>query len=153
VTPAAEKSVFPTLLDFPAPHIRSYPVYTVVAEKFEAMVKLGITNSRMKDFFDLWVLANHSNFEGALLVIAVTATFERRRTAIPQGVPIGLSDEFFTDSQKEKQWQGFLRKNALARLSLEKVISDLREFLLPVLATISTDGRLDRTWHAKNGWQ
>jgi hypothetical protein len=67
-------------------------------------------------------------------------------------VPIGLSDEFFTDSQKEKQWQGFLRKNALARLSLEKVISDLREFLLPVLATISTDGRLDRTWHAKNGW-
>ncbi|WP_445368180.1 nucleotidyl transferase AbiEii/AbiGii toxin family protein [Methylomonas sp. BW4-1] len=154
VVPGPEDVFYPVILPgMDAPKIRAYPRYTVVAEKLEALTSLGMLNSRMKDFFDLWVLANHSNFEGALLVIAVTATFERRRTAIPQGVPIGLSDEFFTDSQKEKQWQGFLRKNALARLSLEKVISDLREFLLPVLATISTDGRLDRTWHAKNGWQ
>jgi hypothetical protein len=153
VVPGPEDVFYPVILPgMDAPKIRAYPRYTVVAEKLEALTSLGMLNSRMKDFFDLWVLANHSNFEGALLVIAVTATFERRRTAIPQGVPIGLSDEFFTDSQKEKQWQGFLRKNALARLSLEKVISDLREFLLPVLATISTDGRLDRTWHAKNGW-
>ncbi len=154
VVPGPEDVFYPVILPgMDAPKIRAYPRYTVVAEKLEALTSLGMLNSRMKDFFDLWVLANHSNFEGALLVIAVTATFERRRTAIPQGVPIGLSDEFITDSQKEKQWQGFLRKNALARLSLEKVISDLREFLLPVLATISTDGRLDRTWHAKNGWQ
>ena len=135
------------------PKIRAYPRHTVVAEKLEALTSLGMLNSRMKDFFDLWVLANHSDFEGALLARAVAATFDRRRTSIPQGEPIGLSDEFITDSRKEKQWQGFLRKNALAPLSLEKIVSDLREFLLPVLATISTDGDFDKAWRAGDGWQ
>lgn len=93
-----------------APKIRAYPRYTVVAEKLEALTSLGILNSRMKDFFDLWVLANHSDFEGAILARAVAATFERRRTAIPQGMPIGLSDEFISDSPKEKQWQAFYGK-------------------------------------------
>lgn len=154
VVPGPEDVFYPVILSgMDAPKIRAYPRYTVVAEKLEALTSLGMLNSRMKDFFDLWVLANHSDFEGALLAKAVAATFERRRTAIPQGVPIGLSDEFITDSQKEKQWQGFLRKNALAPLSLEKVVSELREFLLPVLATISTDGHFDRTWHAGDGWQ
>jgi hypothetical protein len=110
-------------------------------------------NSRMKDFFDLWVLASHSDFEGVLLSRAVAATFERRRTAVPEGMPIGLTDEFATDSQKQKQWQGFLRKNALAPLSLEQVISELREFLLPVLVTISTGGDFNRIWHAGEKWQ
>lgn len=110
-------------------------------------------NSRMKDFFDLWVLASHSDFEGVLLSRAVAATFERRRTAVPEGMPIGLTDEFATDSQKQKQWQGFLRKNALAALSLEKVISELREFLLPVLVTISTGGDFNRIWRAGEKWQ
>lgn len=154
VVPGPEDVFYPVILSGMAnPKIRAYPRYTVVAEKLEALTSLGMLNSRMKDFFDLWVLANHSDFEGALLARAVTATFERRRTAIPQGVPIGLSDEFFTDSQKEKQWQGFLRKNALALLSLEKVVSELREFLIPVLATISKDDDFDRTWRAGNGWQ
>lgn len=154
VVPGPEDVVYPVILPGMAnPKIRAYPRYTVVAEKLEALISLGMLNSRMKDFFDLWVLANHSDFEGALLSRAVAATFERRRTAIPQGIPIGLSDEFITDSQKEKQWQGFLRKNALTPLSLEKVVSELREFLLPVLATISTDGDFDRTWRAGEGWQ
>ena len=154
VVPGPEDVFYPVILPGMAtPKIRAYPRYTVVAEKLEALTSLGMLNSRMKDFFDLWVLANHSDFEGALLAKAVAATFERRRTAIPQGVPIGLSDEFITDSQKEKQWQGFLRKNALAPLSLEKVVSDLHEFLLPVLVTISMNGYFDRTWRAGDGWQ
>ena len=86
VTPAAEKSVFPALLDFPAPQIRSYPIYTVVAEKFEAMVKLGITNSRMKDFFDVWFLSRRFDFDGVTLHKAIHATFARRLTALaPKG--------------------------------------------------------------------
>lgn len=154
VVPGPEDVFYPVILPGMAtPKIRAYPRYTVVAEKLEALTSLGMLNSRMKDFFDLWVLAKHADFEGALLARAVAATFERRRTAIPQGAPLGLSDEFITDSQKEKQWQGFLRKNALAPLSLGKVVNELRDFLLPVLTTISTDGDFDRTWRAGDGWQ
>ena len=92
VTPAAEKSVFPALLDFPAPHIRSYPIYTVVAEKFEAMVKLGITNSRMKDFFDIWFLSRRFDFDRAILHRAIHATFARRMTALGDQLPYPLTD-------------------------------------------------------------
>ena len=107
----------------------------------------------MKDFFDLWVLAKHSGFDGPVLLRAVAATFERRRTAVPQGIPIGLSYEFINDAQKEKQWQAFLRKNALEPMPLAVVIADLREFLLPVLATISAHGSLDTGWRAGEGWR
>jgi hypothetical protein len=110
-------------------------------------------NSRMKDFFDLWVLAKHSDFDGSVLLRAVAATFERRRTAIPQGLPIGLSDEFINDAQKGKQWQAFLRKNALDPMSLIDVIADLREFLSPVLAAISAHASLDMDWRAGAGWR
>jgi hypothetical protein len=93
-------------------------------------------NSRMKDFFDLWVLARHSDFDGPILSRAVAATFDRRRTSIPHGAPIGLSDKFINDVQKNRQWQAFLRKNALDPMPLARVIVDLREFLLPVLASV-----------------
>ena len=105
VVPGPEEVMYPTLLpDMPEPRLRVYPRYTVVAEKLEALVSLGMLNSRMKDFFDLWILARHSDFDGVVLAKAVAATFERRRTALPQGIPIGLSDEFTKDAGKEKQW-------------------------------------------------
>ena len=110
-------------------------------------------NSRMKDFFDLWVLAKHSDFDGSVLSRAVAATFERRRTAIPMGVPIGLSDEFINDAQKEKQWQAFLRKNAIALIPLAAVIADLRNFLLPVLGSVAARDSYAMTWRAGNGWR
>lgn len=109
-------------------------------------------NTRMKDFFDLWVLAKHSDFDGSVLFRAVAATFSRRKTAIPQGVPIGLSNEFINDVQKEKQWQGFLRKNALDPVALTTVISQLREFLLPVLVAISVQIEYNRIWCKGEGW-
>lgn len=138
VVPGPEDVCYPIILPgMPEPQIRAYPRYTVVAEKLETLTTLGMLNSRMKDFFDLWVLAKHLNFDGAVLTQAVAATFERRQTAIPQGLPIGLSDEFINDVQKEKQWQAFLRKNALDQVPLVTVIADLREFLLPVLSSIS----------------
>lgn len=109
-------------------------------------------NSRMKDFFDLWVLTKHSDFDGSVLSRAVAATFERRRTAIPQGMPLGLSDEFINDARKENQWQAFLRKNALDPIPLAVVIADLRKFLLPVLAAISAQGSLDTNWRTGGWW-
>lgn len=154
VVPGPEEVRYPIIFPgMPEPKLRVYPRYTVVAEKLEALTSLGMLNSRMKDFFDLWILAKHADFDGSLLTQAVAATFERRRTVFPIGPPIGLSDEFINDGQKEKQWLAFLRKNALDPMPLATVISDLREFLLPVLASASTHGRLDLLWSASEGWR
>ncbi|MFZ6673666.1 nucleotidyl transferase AbiEii/AbiGii toxin family protein [Undibacterium sp. Xuan67W] len=154
VVPGPEDAEYPTILHgMPEPQLRVYPRYTVVAEKFEALTSLGILNSRMKDFFDLWILARHSDFDGTVLTRAVAATFERRQTPVPQGIPIGLSDEFVNDIQKEKQWQAFLRKNALDPMSFGAVINDLREFLLPVLASVSRSGSHEMNWRAGEGWR
>ena len=154
VVPGPEDVSYPIILSgMPEPQIRAYPRYTVVAEKLEALTSLGMLNSRMKDFFDLWVLAKHSDFDGTVLTRAVSATFERRQTAIPQGLTIGLSDEFINDVQKEKQWQAFLRKNALNPIPLAVVIADLREFLLPVLSSISAGVSFGKSWRIGAGWQ
>ena len=154
VVPGPEDALYPIILPgLPAPQLRVYPRYTVVAEKLEALTSLGMLNSRMKDFFDLWVLAKHSDFDGSVLLLAVMATFERRRTAFPQGQPIGLSDEFINDDQKGKQWQAFLRKNALHSMPLAIVIADLREFLLPVLDAVAGPAGLTMDWWAGEGWR
>lgn len=154
VIPGPEDALYPVILSgMPKPQLRAYPRYTVVAEKLEALTSLGMLNTRMKDFFDLWVLAKHSEFEGPVLSRAVAATFERRRTPIPQGIPIGLSDEFINDTQKEKQWQAFIRRNALERMALSAVITDLREFLVPILVSISLGSDLKMAWQAAEGWR
>lgn len=154
VVPGPEDALYPIILPgLPEPQLRVYPRYTVVAEKLEALTSLGMLNSRMKDFFDLWVLAKHSDFDGSVLLRAVTATFERRSTAVPQGLPIGLSDEFINDDQKGKQWQAFLRKNALHPMPLAIVIADLREFLLPVLDAVADSAGLLMDWWAGEGWR
>ncbi len=154
VVPGPDDVRYPIILtDMPEPKLRVYPRYTVVAEKLEALTSLGMLNSRMKDFFDLWVLAQRADFDGPLLSRAVAATFERRRTVFPQGIPIGLSDEFINDAQKQKQWLAFLRKNALDTMPLATVISDLRNFLLPVLASASMNNVFDMDWRAGGGWR
>ncbi|TXH50800.1 MAG: nucleotidyl transferase AbiEii/AbiGii toxin family protein [Cellvibrionales bacterium] len=154
VTPAPESVYFPAILQgMPQPQLRVYPRYTVVAEKLEAVVKLGMLNSRMKDYFDLWVLAGHSHFDGAVLAQAIGATFARRGTPIPLRIPLGLTDEFALDAQKTKQWQAFLRKNALEAVPLDAIIVALRAWLLPVLTAIAAGEGFDRQWQAGGlGW-
>ncbi len=153
VTPAPENVQYPVILDdMPQPQLRVYPRYTVVAEKLEAMVKLGILNSRMKDYFDLWVLSRHSEFDGAVLAMAIRATFERRGTDIPPDLPFGLTDEFARHEQKHVQWAGFQRKNVLEPMPLTTVIEALREFLLPVLTALAAGNVFDRQWRAGAGW-
>lgn len=154
VVPGPDEVHYPVILgEMPEPHLHVYPRYTVVAEKLEALTSLGMLNSRMKDYFDLWILAKHSDFDGQILSRAVAATFDRRRTAVPAGVPIGLSDEFISDAQKGKQWQAFLRKNALDPMPLATVVTDLHDFLMPVLAVIAAGGSHDYFWRAGAGWQ
>ena len=134
ITPEAIEIEYPALLDAPAPILRAYPPETVVAEKTEVIVLLGIANSRMKDFYDLWAIAQTFAFEGDDLAEAIRRTFERRRTPLPEQMPIGLSDSFALE--REIQWQAFLARDRLkvAPASFAQVIDDLRAFLQPVLA-------------------
>ena len=102
VTPGPEDALYPVMLsEFAAPKLRVYPRYTVVAEKFEALSALGIANSRMKDYFDLWVLARHTDFDGDVLRQALQATFDRRKTTLTGQAPFGLTDAFARDAQKQ----------------------------------------------------
>lgn len=127
VTPAAETVLFPVVLDdMPPAKLRAYPVYTVVAEKYQAIVVLGMANTRMKDYFDLWFLARHAKIDRTTLAQAIKATFDRRKTSVPTSVPLGLSTAFAADPVKRQQWNAFLSKNKLSAADLMEVIDILR---------------------------
>lgn len=128
VTPAPEAISYPVLLDdLPAPQLRAYPKYTVVAEKFHAICLLGMTNTRMKDYFDLWVLLGENTLDQAELRRAIEATFNRRKMAMPTSLPAGLSDAFAADTIKQAQWNAFLKKNRLDLVALADVVTRLRK--------------------------
>jgi len=134
VTPGPVNAVYPVLIaDFAAPHLRTYPVYTVVAEKLHAMVLLGMTNSRLKDYLDLSVLLEREVLAQATLAAAIAATFTRRGTALPTELPIGLSDEFANDPSRQALWAAFLKKNALPAVPLTSVVTALRTALQSAL--------------------
>ncbi|MGO4395286.1 nucleotidyl transferase AbiEii/AbiGii toxin family protein [Variovorax sp. M-6] len=127
VTPAPESVNYPVLLeDLPAPRLRAYPKYTVVAEKFHAICLLGMANTRMKDYFDLWVLLTEGALDPDELRRAVEATFARRKLAMPATLPSGLSGAFARDATKQTQWAAFLKKNRLDVMDLPEVIALLR---------------------------
>ena len=154
VTPGVVDAEFPTLLDFPAPRLRTYPRETVVAEKFETMVRLGIANTRMKDFYDLWAMATTLAFGGESLAAALAATFQRRGTELPVGCPLALSLEFTSDVSKQAQWTAFLRRAAVSpTVSLESVTGVLRCFLLPPVTAIGHGESFNQEWPAGGGWQ
>jgi hypothetical protein len=114
--------------------LRVYPRAAVVAEKLEAIVSLGMANSRMKDFFDLRALAHEGLLDAQLLGDAIAATFQRRGTEMPAEVPLGLSDEFARDAAKRAQWQAFLGKNRLDAPALGEVIAEIQRFVAEPLA-------------------
>jgi hypothetical protein len=124
------------LADLPAPRLKAYPTYTVVAEKLHAIALLGMTNSRLKDYFDLSVLLEREALDTDLLAQAIKATFERRGMAVPGVLPVGLTDEFSQDASRQALWLAFLRKNELMPEPLPAVIGRLRAGLTSVLNTI-----------------
>jgi predicted nucleotidyltransferase component of viral defense system len=134
VTPAPEMATYPVMLkDMPAPQLRVYPQYTVIAEKFEAIVNLGMANSRMKDYFDLWMLLRNAALDPAILEQAVQATFTRRGTAMPIGTPVGLSDQFALDKSRVDLWDAFVGRNKLKAESLAQTVTYLRERFILIL--------------------
>lgn len=147
ITPSPELVTYPTLLEgMEAAQLRAYPIYTVVAEKFHAMVELGINNSRMKDFFDLAVIARTSELNGSTLVDALRATFGRRGTTLPASTPIALTQEFAADPVKGKQWRAFVSKAGVQANGLEDVIGALDAFLRPPIDAAAGGLSFDSKW-------
>lgn len=156
ISPGPIESEYPTLLNLPGPRLLTYPRETVVSEKLEAMVKLGIANTRMKDFHDLHSFSTTFEFDGKALVDAVRATFERRGTAWPDGsTPLAFTPEFYEDESKIKQWRAFCNKNRprVQEIELKALIERLVSFLLPVIKSAQADQRLDRKWSPNHQWQ
>jgi hypothetical protein len=142
VVPGPIRARFPTLLGAPRPTLATYPKETAIAEKLEAMVSLGLDNSRMKDFYDLYVLAERFEFEGNALAGAIAATFERRRTKLPTMPPVALTREFAGDATKAKQWAVFVKRGRLREVvpPLNDVIRQIAAFAWPA-AEAARDGQ------------
>jgi predicted nucleotidyltransferase component of viral defense system len=129
VEPGVEDIDLPVLLDMPSPHLRAYPPETVIAEKFHAMVVLGRANSRMKDYYDVWMLTNTFELDPKRMQRAIEATFARRRSNTPTSTPDGLSDEFSADNGKQRQWDAFARNLSGQVPDLDRVVRELRNRL------------------------
>jgi predicted nucleotidyltransferase component of viral defense system len=155
VYPAPELASFPVLLPMDAPLIRAYPREASIAEKFQAMVLLDIRNSRMKDFYDIWFIANTWTFDMGSLRKAILASFERRGSATPTGVPFALTDDFLDDPQKTQQWSAFVnRLNPGEKApSLKEVGAILRAFLLPCISSGSPTKPDTLSWIPNQGWK
>lgn len=154
VVPTPRREAFPTLLDHAPPEILVYPREAVVAEKLEALVALGVTNSRMKDFYDLHQLCSVWMFDGAVLVRAVRATFGRRGTELPASEPPALAIGFLGAPERRTQWQALLRRGRLAGPpDAEQVSERLRAFLLPLLEAASHGDPFEQTWPPGGPWQ
>jgi len=153
ITPAASQAVFPPLLDFPAPHLLVCPRETVVAEKLEAVVQLGMANSRMKDFYDIVILSTSFEFDGQLLVDAIRATFKRRGTLIPKQRPVALTPAFTEDTNKMLQWKAFVQKSGIERTAeLASIVASVAAFIDEPLAVATTTEPFAKHWSAKTGW-
>lgn len=155
VTPEPVWLDYPSLLELPRARLRAYQPETAIAEKFHAMVTLGSKNSRMRDFFDIDALAERMSFDGQRLVEALRATFERRGTLAPSGVPLALTPAFAASSEKQAQWAGFLKKNRLssAPQDLGQVVERLARFLGPVIDAARHGSDVDLVWPPGGPWE
>jgi hypothetical protein len=151
LVPSAEVLNYPSMLDFPAPRLRAYAREAVIAEKFQAMVMLGRANSRMKDFYDIWILSRSHNFSDDRLARGIAATFERRETPIPTDLPDGLTNAFAKDEQKQRQWRAFVEGVAHDPGDLTKIIPEIAAFLMPHALAAAALGKCQVWSNNSNG--
>jgi len=154
VIPSPELMPYPTILDLPEPQIRGYSKESMIAEKFEAMVRRGIMNSRMKDFWDIRLLARQFDFDGKTLAAVLTETFSARHTAIPLD-PVAFTEAFIQDKTKQTQWKAFLRKNRLVGDpdNFEEAVTAVSLFLKPVIDCLVNSKAVPVVWTAPGPWQ
>jgi len=152
VTPAPKLTNFPVLLDGAIPRLKTYPMVTAIAEKAHAMTVRGLDNSRMKDFYDIWLLSELFDHDYSTLRLAICKTYERRQTALPTSQPDCFSDEFMLMPTKQTQWNAFIRKNRLSEKpeNFATAVSRIKDFLMPVfLPSANTPMK----WLAAHGWE
>jgi hypothetical protein len=154
IVPSPSNVAYPAILDFSAPELKGYTMESTIAEKFQAMVKLGVLNSRMKDFYDIWLLSRTFDFKGKVLAEAVEKTFENRNTPITMNAAI-FDPSFGKDGDKNVQWQGFIRKTKLINSpeSFEEVIAVVKLFLEPLAASFGELRAFNSIWTAPGPWR
>jgi Nucleotidyl transferase AbiEii toxin, Type IV TA system len=152
VFPEAVLSKYPTILDFPAPELRCYSRESAIAEKLEAMVKLGELNSRMKDFYDIWMLARQFEFDSINLAEAIRKTFTQRQTDVPVSI-VALSEAF--GQTKQVQWNAFRKRLGQDHvpIAFDHVLLVLRMFLEPVIAIVRSESNPSLIWAADGPWR
>jgi predicted nucleotidyltransferase component of viral defense system len=153
VVPSATMLQYPTILDHAAPRLRGYSRETTIAEKFEAMVKLGQIDSRIRDFFDIWLLSRQFDFDGQVLRRAIRETFANRGTSIKPD-PVALTAEFAADANKAHQWIGFLRKSRIdfAPPTLQEVVDTIADFIGPIAGALASGDQFTSQWAAPGPW-
>lgn len=154
VIPQIEEKEFPVLLPFPAPRLQIYSRYSSVAEKFQAIVVLGMANSRMKDYYDLYILSQSYGFEGHIIYRAIAETFKKRKTEFPKTEPLGLTMTFLNDKSKQAYWKAWLERinRSADELTLDEVIKRLQQFLMPPAIALANNNPFKFTWLEGGPW-
>ncbi len=144
---------YPVLLDLEAPRVLVYQPVTAIAEKLEAMVKLGITNSRMKDFYDIWLLARTQRFDGTEMASALRATFDHRQTPLPEGLPVAFTPAYYDDPAVQARWRGFIAKYGIDTADeLAEICAAIAKFVMPALQASAQGADFQMVWTAESGW-
>ncbi len=145
---------YPAILDFPKPQLKGYAAETVVSEKFEAMVQLGLLNSRMKDFYDIWLMMRQFDFEGSQLTEALRRTFAHRKTPFPKGRQLFAEEIYDDKSDRQMLWKTFLKKGNIkhAPEKLSSIAKDIEGFLIKPLEAISKGKEFNEEWKASGPW-
>ena len=143
----------PTILDFPPAELQGYSRESVIAEKFQAMVYLGAIKSRMKDFYDIWLLVTQFDFDGATVAQAIRETFHWRQTVIPPE-PVALSETFANNQEKQAQWTAFIRRHQFetAPSTLTEATKIIASFLQPVIQALVGEKTFNKHWQAGGPW-
>lgn len=155
VIPGAQMQEYPTLLDFEPPRLLTYTPESTIAEKFQAIVVLDMANSRMKDFYDIWLLSQNMDFEGPLLKKAIKATFEKRGTPFFNKPPIGLTEKSYDNPTKNTQWKAFFKRSGIKwdPPSLKTVIMTLEALLMPPMKALYNETDFNKIWRAGRNWE
>lgn len=155
IYPKAKLINYPVILNFPEPHLKVYSAESVISEKFEAMVKFSLLNSRMKDYYDIWLMMRKFDFKGSKLVEALKRTFQHRKTSLPQGKPL-FAEEIYDDrSDRQTLWKAFLRKGEIknAPEKLGTTAREIEKFLIKPLKAIQKDQDFNEEWKAGKSWK
>jgi hypothetical protein len=155
VYPKTKVIDYPVILDFPKPHLNGYPQESVISEKFEAMIKLGLLNSRMKDFYDIWLMMRQFEFKGANLVEAIKKTFNNRKTDTPNKKPLFADEIYDEKSDRQTLWSAFLKKGDIQHVpdTLSVTAKEIETFLVEPIVAISEKVKFNKTWKSPRGWQ